>query len=126
MRHFLLNTILFAVVAAVSYLALASGFGWVVGVFFVAGILYATWLLLAPPAAPALEGAGEELAEIEEPALEEPSARESAIRAKVMEEVVWGKLDPEVMAFAESLVGPRGNKVAKYIELRVAQLSGEA
>lgn len=110
----------FFVTANSTYLLLALGLRWIVVAFAAGCLLYGLWLVFEERKRTLNPNFGA----VESAILHTPPEHTN-LRARVMDELVWGNTDPEVMAFAGNVAGPKGNIVAKYIELRMAQLAAE-
>jgi hypothetical protein len=121
--------LVFLGVAVATYSALAAGLGWLVGIAFLSGLLYAGWLLARPPRRRSLADREDLPANMPLPEGSEEQPEEfslsidPAIRKRILDELVWGQTDPVTMEIATAIAGPGGNVVARYLELRAAHFS---
>ena len=123
------HCLVFLGVTIATYSALAAGLGWLVGMAFLSGLLYAGWLLARPPRRRSLADREDLPADMPLPEGSEEHPEEfslpvdPAIRKRILDELVWGKTDPVTMEIATAIAGPGGSAVARYLELRAAHFS---
>ena len=113
------KTGIFLITGASAYAAIALGVWWLAPSFVVGSLIYWGWL--------AFDHRRRSLnPNFDFDEIEVRSSRLADLRGRVTNELLAGQEAPEVMAFAGNLVGPDGDVEAKYIELRMAQLAGDA